>query len=111
MQSIDNYSGLQLAKRFSDARTRDYRGLLTGSASAKEIAGFSVNQSSAALNALTNSPLSVTGTETGSAVYIFPTDTFAYSLDTTTGSLVANHISGTTVTGPGRCYVCLHGRE
>jgi len=73
----------------------------TGSASAKEIAGFSVNQSSAALNALTGSPLSITGSDTGSAVYIFPTDSFAYSLDATTGSLVANSISGTTVTGPG----------
>ncbi len=73
----------------------------TGSASAKEIAGFTVNQSSAALAALTGSPLSITGTDTGSAVYIFPTDSFAYSLDTTTGSLVANAISGTTVTGPG----------
>jgi 6-phosphogluconolactonase (cycloisomerase 2 family) len=72
-----------------------------GSGSAKEIAGFSVNQSSAALTALTGSPLSITGTDTGAAVYIFPTDSFAYSLDTTTGSLVANAISGTTVTGPG----------
>lgn len=73
----------------------------TGSASAKEIAGFSVNQSSAALNVLTGSPLAITGSDTASAVYIFPTGSFAYSLDTTTGSLVANTISGTTVTGPG----------
>jgi hypothetical protein len=28
VQSIDNYSGSQLAKRFSDARTKDYRELL-----------------------------------------------------------------------------------
>jgi hypothetical protein len=28
VQSIDNYSGSQLAKRFSDARTQDYRALL-----------------------------------------------------------------------------------
>src|SRR6478752_2627103 len=28
VQSIDNYSGSQLAKRFSEARTGDYRGLL-----------------------------------------------------------------------------------
>ncbi len=72
-----------------------------GSATAKEIAGFTVNQSGGALAALPGSPLSITGTDTGSAVYIFPTDSFAYSLDTTTGSLVANAISGTTVTGPG----------
>lgn len=30
VQSIDNYSGSQLAKRFSDARTEDYRKLLKG---------------------------------------------------------------------------------
>jgi hypothetical protein len=81
----------------------------TGSATAKEIAGFSVNQSSAALNVLSGSPLSITGSDTGSAVYIFPTDSFAYSLDTTTGSLVANTISGTAVTGPGAVTAAFTG--
>jgi 6-phosphogluconolactonase (cycloisomerase 2 family) len=91
--------------------TADQRGSIffTGSATGTQVAAFSVNQSTGALTGLTGSPLTVTGTDLGSAVYIAPTDSFAYTLDVTTGSLVENALNGTTISGPGTSTTAFTG--
>jgi 6-phosphogluconolactonase (cycloisomerase 2 family)/uncharacterized protein YjdB len=91
--------------------TADQRGSIffTGSATGTQVAAFSVNQSTGALTGLTGSPLTVTGTDLGSAVYIAPTDSFAYTLDVTTGSLVENALNGTTISGPGTSTMAFTG--
>ena len=85
--------------------------LFTGSAAGSQVGGFSVTQSSAALAALTGSPLTVTGTDLASALYVAPNDTFAYALDVTSGSVVQYTITpGTsTVAGPGATAVAFAG--
>ena len=87
--------------------------LFTGSAAGNQIAGSSVNQSSAALTSLTGSPLSVTGTDLASAIYVAPTSTNAYVLDVTSGSVVQDTIdpAAGTVTGPGTSVAAFAGAK
>ncbi|HVO58311.1 MAG TPA: beta-propeller fold lactonase family protein, partial [Dongiaceae bacterium] len=81
----------------------DLRGHLLFVGGGTQVEGFAIDQTGGALTKLMGSPLSVTGTDTGSAVYVTPTEQFAYVLDSTSGSLVQNRVDvfAGTVTGPG----------
>jgi 6-phosphogluconolactonase (cycloisomerase 2 family) len=71
--------------------------LLTGSAAGVQVGVFSTNQTSGAITALTGSPQSLAAANTASAVFVAPTDDFAYVLDTTTGSVVQYSVLSATL--------------
>jgi 6-phosphogluconolactonase (cycloisomerase 2 family) len=77
--------------------------LFTGSVAGTSIAGYSTNQSTGGLAALTGSPISVTGTDLASDVRLAPTAASAYVLDVTTGAVVQSAVdpAAGTLTGPG----------
>jgi hypothetical protein len=85
--------------------------LLTGSSTGVQVGGFTVNQTTGALTALTGSPQSLAAGNTASSVFAAPTDDFAYVLDATTGSVVQYPVNIVAGIGSGAPTLAFSGAK